>query len=355
MFFLGGLSTPDFHHPLLGPVLRIEPEMMIKPEVTPNLLSTGGEWGGLQHAALVLAERFPFKRREYLHHMPKAFTRTMAQESSIMFAKAMTTAATRAFRESKRGRADIEMAFVMAHLQIERWREALLWTYVVAKLGGQDGVLGVEARKQLRKTLRVSKGNEGDGLIYEKRQRSTLQDIEDLSYRAGWEVALHTKNYFSSFDGHIPSSKKVLHNGAPKRCIFSISQCLPKDFFANDDEVSAVDVFRTMAFEKPGCGDCLIDALVNQSGERGLSAFFPSADALFFPPKDQEPHMWQRPEPILPLTPTWQEADFSMAHNVRTGQDEWKGVRPRADGAVRMREWCVKLLSRYTYTYGESF
>ncbi|KLT42962.1 hypothetical protein CC85DRAFT_244958 [Cutaneotrichosporon oleaginosum] len=354
MFFLGGLSTSDFHHPLLGPVLRIEPEMMIKPEVLPDLLSASGEWGGLQHAALVLADRFPYKRREYLHHMPKAFTKTMAHESSIMFAEQMTTAATRAFRESKRGRADIEMAFVMAHLQIERWREGLLWTYIVAKLGGQDGLLREDARDQFRKTLRVPKGNEGDGLMYQKRKRSTLQDVEDMAYGAGWENALHTRMYFSSFDGHIPASKKVLHNGEPKHCIFSVSQCLPENFFSSGEEVSAVDVFKTIAFEKPGCGDCLIDVLVNQSGERGLSAFFPSADALYFPPKDQPPRMWERPEPILPLTPTWKEADFSMAYNVRTGQDAWKGVRPRADGAVRMREWCVKLLSRYTYTYGRT-
>ncbi|BEJ12056.1 hypothetical protein CspHIS471_0205160 [Cutaneotrichosporon sp. HIS471] len=354
MFFLGGLSTADFHHPLLGPVLRLEPEMMIKDEVPSNLLTAGGEMGGLQHAALLLSARFARRKREYLHHMPKAFTKTMAQESSIMFAQSMTLAGTRAFRQSKRGRADISAAFMTAHLQIERWREGLLWTYIVAKLGGQDGVLRANARDQLRKVLRLQKGKEGDGLMFEKIKRSTLQDVEEMSYRARWEQALHTQYYFSSFDGHMPSSKKILHNGDTKHCIFSISQCLPKDFFSNDEDVSAVDVFRTLAFELDGCGDCLIDVLINESGERGLSAFFPSADALYFPPKDQSKRMWERSEPMLPLTPTWEEANFSLAYNVRTGQDGWKGVRPRTDGAVRMREWCVKMLSRYTYTYGRT-
>lgn len=355
MFFLGGLSTSDFHHPIMGTVIRLEPEMGVKPEVTPNLLSTGGEWGGLQHAGLLIAERFPYRKREYLHHMPKAFTKHVAHEASIMFAPQMTLASTRAFRESKRGRADIENAWVMSHLQIERWREGLLWTYIVAKLGGQDGMLGADARDAFRKALRVPKGNEGDGLIIEKIKRSTLQDMEDISYRAGWEEPFHAQYYFSSFDGHLPGTKAVLHNGAAKRCVFTINQCLPKDFFANDELHKAADVFRSLAYEKPGCGDCLIDALINQSGPRGMSAFFPTADALYFPPKDQPKGMWERAEPILPLTPTWEEADFSIEANVRTGQDAWKGATTRKDGAVHLREWCVKLLSRYSYIYGESW
>ncbi|GMK54374.1 hypothetical protein CspeluHIS016_0109600 [Cutaneotrichosporon spelunceum] len=354
MFFLGGLATSDFHHPLVGPVLRIEPEMLIKTEVGANLLSSGGELGGLQHAALLLSSRFAYKKREYTHHMPKAFTKTMVHESAVMFAQSMTVAGTRVFRQSKRGRADISAAFLGAHLQIERWREGLLWKYIVAKLGGQDGLLRANARDQLRKIFRLQKGNEDDTIVIEKIKRSTLRDVEELSDRAGWEQPLHTHYYFSSFDGHLPSSKMVLHQGHPKHCVFSVSQCLPEGFFSSDEDVSAVDVFRTMAFEKHGCGDCFIDALVNESGERGLSAFFPSADALYFPPKDQPPRMWERSEPMLPLTPTWEEADFTMAYNVRTGQDAWKGVRARTDGAVRMREWCVKMLSRYPYTYGRT-
>lgn len=354
MYFLRALSTADFHHPLMGPVIRLEPEMYIKPEVTPNLLSTGGEWGGLQHASLLISERYPRKRREYLHHMPKSFTKLIAQEAVIMFGKQMTVATTRAFRESKRGRADIEMAFVMSHLQIERWREALLWTYIVAKLGGQDGMLGAQARDEFRKALHVTKGNEGDGLIIQKIKRSTLKDVEQIAQDAGWEEPFHAEYYFSSFDGHMPRTKAILHNGVTKQCIFTIAQCLPPDFFANDTPHKATDVFRALTFEKPGCGDCLIDALINQSGERGMSAFFPTGDALYFPPKNQTKGMWERSEPILPLTPTWQEADFSIEANVRTGQDAWKGATTRSDGAVHLREWCVKLLSRYAYIYGES-
>lgn len=355
MFFLGSLSTSDFHHPIMGTVIRLEPEMGVKPEVTPNLLSTGGEWGGLQHAGLLISERFPRRKREYLHHMPKASNKLIAHEASIMFAPQMTLASTRAFRESKRGRADIENAWVMGHLQIERWREALLWTYIVAKLGGQDGMLGEDARDQFRKTLRVPKGNEGDGLIFEKRKRSTLQDMEDITNQAGWEQPFHAQYYFSSFDGHLPGTKAILHDGATKRCVFTIKQCLPKDFFENNDLHKATDVFKEITYTKAGCGDCLIDALINQSGPRGMSAFFPTADALFFPPKDQPKGMWERSEPILPLTPTWDEADYSIEANVRTGQDAWKGSQtPRADGAVRMREWCVKLLSRYAYIYGRT-
>jgi 3-O-alpha-D-mannopyranosyl-alpha-D-mannopyranose xylosylphosphotransferase len=69
-------------------------------------------------------------------------------------------------------------------------------------------------------------------------------------------------------------------------------------------------------------------------------------------PEDRPKPAWDRTEPILPMTDRWADADFSLASNVRKGQDVWDGIEPRLDGGVRLREWCVKLLSRYAYTYG---
>ena len=115
-------------------------------------------------------------------------------------------------------------------------------------------------------------------------------------------------------------------------------------------------MFRHLTFGEPDCGDCLISALVTMSGERGLEAFFPDTDMIYHPPTpppNAEPVMWQREEPMLPLTRTWQEADFSIANVVKVGQDHWTGLKVREDGGVNMRQWCMKLLSRYAYVFGE--
>ena len=63
--------------------------------------------------------------------------------------------------------------------------------------------------------------------------------------------------------------------------------------------------------------------------------------------------MWERDEPILPMTGHWEDADFSVANVVRPGQDVWAGDEGRGNGTVSLRDWSIKLLSRYAYTVGK--
>ena len=49
--------------------------------------------------------------------------------------------------------------------------------------------------------------------------------------------------------------------------------------------------------------------------------------------------------PVLPVTDTWQAADFSLTSVI--GESE-------APGAVNLRQYTVRLLARYLYVSGES-
>lgn len=111
-------------------------------------------------------------------------------------------------------------------------------------------------------------------------------------------------------------------------------------------------MFTHLAFERPECGDCLITALVKASGERGLAAFLPEEDQVFQPEQEEEKGTWRSSEPILPLTSSWKDGNFSLKANVKAGQDIWDGFEAREDGGVNLRAWCIKLLSRYNYIYG---
>ena len=192
------MTSSDFHHPLLGSVLRLDPtpSILVKPQLSPNLFSTAGEWGGLQHASLLLSNRFPKQSRMYLHHMPKSLSRSLVHEASIMFAGELTTASTRGFRESKRGLADIEMAWLVTHLRIERWREALLWAWVVGRVGGASGLWGLEARKEIRSILGLDEGIEGSEAVMIKGNRTTLDDSRKFTIETGWEAAKASEYLF---------------------------------------------------------------------------------------------------------------------------------------------------------------
>ena len=50
----------------------------------------------------------------------------------------MAAAATHPFRETKSLDADPSMMFMLVHFVVERWREALLWSWVVGKHGGTE-------------------------------------------------------------------------------------------------------------------------------------------------------------------------------------------------------------------------
>ncbi|WVQ83148.1 hypothetical protein IAT38_005286 [Cryptococcus sp. DSM 104549] len=354
MFLLKTLSTSDFRHPLGGNLLRLDPGLTVPEFMTPKQLSDSGEWGALQHANQLLSARFSPLRRMYMHHLPKVQSRALLHEASVMWAGELSLAATRGFRESKKGAGDVEMAWLITHLRVERWREALLWSWVVAKVGGVDGVWAEEEKDALRKVLGLKDG-EGEGMkrvqVERQVERSTLSDLGGLMDQAGWEGPKATHYEFSSLDGHLPP-----HPDTPPspQCTFQLDLCLPPSFFSPSQTFSASDLFTRFAFEHPDCGTCLIDALVAASGKRGIEAFLPAPDAVFFPPgtEEGEEGMWRRSEPMLPLVGRWQDGDFGLGANVRRGQDVWEGAKEREDGGVELRRWVVKLLSRYNYIYG---
>ncbi|KAL1405386.1 hypothetical protein Q8F55_009017 [Vanrija albida] len=349
MFNLQIMSPTDYHHPVLGAVHRLAPGLTVEPKIDPKLLDNSGEWGGLQHAAYLIAQRFTGRKRMYEHHVPKAMSRSLTHEATVMFAETFAKSTTRSFRESRRGVGDIEMTWLVTQLQIERWREALLWSFIVARVGGPSGKWGDGARDELRRVFGLEEGNEGDVVVVETDRRETIVDVPNLDRHGGWDDPKNSFYRWSSFDGHLPPDPEVVKE---RKCYFSIMQCLPRNFFQHSTEFDADELFTAFAFEKPSCGDCLINALVTASGIRGLSAFLPAEDAVYYPAKEAPAGMWQRSEPMLPLTPTWRGANFSMEANVRRGQDVWEGAPERPDGGVSLRNFSVKLLSRYAYVFG---
>jgi 3-O-alpha-D-mannopyranosyl-alpha-D-mannopyranose xylosylphosphotransferase len=131
-----------------------------------------------------------------MHHMPKSLTRSLVQEASVMFAEDLTMAATRTFRESRRGVADVEIAWLVSHLGVERWREALLWSWAVAKVGGAKGIWGKEAREEVRRVMGVKEGQVGGNVKITRGERKTLEDIERVTKQAGWELPEKTTYLF---------------------------------------------------------------------------------------------------------------------------------------------------------------
>lgn len=109
---------------------------------------------------------------------------SLVQEASTIWAKDMSLAATRGFRESTQGMGDVEMAALVAYLRVERWREALLWIWVVAKVGGEKGFWDESARREVVDVL--GEGIEGGDVMVHKRERQTKRDAQRIMRDLGW-------------------------------------------------------------------------------------------------------------------------------------------------------------------------
>lgn len=92
-------------------------------------------------------------------------------------------------------------------------------------------------------------------------------------------------------------------------------------------------LFKQIAFERPECGNCLIAALLRISGHKGFEAFLPPASPFVGDSDDSSAPGVSR---VLPITRTWEEADFSL-----------RSVLPRD---TDLRQFCVRLLQRYPWT-----
>jgi len=144
------------------------------------------------------------------------------------------------------------------------------------------------------------------------------------------------------------------HEDEDQFCLFSLKTCLPVGFFTNDSvSYSAEDMFIHMAFVEPECGDCMIKALITASGVRGLDAILPHPEQTAVP-EERQRKRWERSEPMLPLVDRWQLGNFSLYSVIRPNQDQWEGTDRSVDGSINLRQWSIKLLSRYAYVLGES-
>ena len=89
-----------------------------------------------------LGNRFGARQRPYVVHEAKSASVAILHEISAIWLTQVEVSATHPFRETLHGESDFSMMFLMVHFVVERWREALLWSWTVAKHGGLDDSWG---------------------------------------------------------------------------------------------------------------------------------------------------------------------------------------------------------------------
>ncbi|KAF8607028.1 hypothetical protein BDV93DRAFT_520623 [Ceratobasidium sp. AG-I] len=345
VFFSRDLSARDFYMAEHGIVMRMQNYITISPD--PEVPQHDGlEWESLQYSNWLLSNRFGTRHRPYPTHLAKTLSIPMLQEVSQAWSEETLLVESRPFRGMKHmdwfgtgeshitgGSADMYMVFLEHHWVVERWREALLWSWVVGR--GQHRAANHHESNADAWTKSIAReawkelGGSADKSVLEVRRarRGTLDKANE------WAGTQATTLTFSSLDGY-PYSEGMGETGWVSEgdvCEINFDHC-----FNNHD--SASRTFQRVAFEEPtACGDCIIRALINKSGERGLEAFLPPASS-------ESSRTWQGGAAKLPVSARWQDTNFQLSSVLGSKNIEQADVKT----------FVLQMLQRYRFVLGET-
>ena len=246
---------------------------------------------------------------------------------------------------------------------MERHREALLWSFLVAKLDvNGDGQLDNYERRRAYELM----GTDGKIDIVAHLSKRTTSDpasIKQALESTSFPLPKSARYIFSSFDGHIlnqpsanftretgheitrepihlwqPSSEENSKLFSSEYCRVKMSTCWPQI-----DSVS--DIFTHIAFEEPTCGDCLVSYLVEQSGDAGLEAFLPDTTTPLIEAVDPEQQS---------IIPDWVPAHLSIENDWRSIDFSLSSVAAINRRGWNRRAFSVHLIQRYNYVAGDA-
>lgn len=154
-----------------------------------------GEWRPLKYSNYLLSERFGRRKRPYMVHVAKSISPSILREVATIWSSEFAETSSHRFR----GERDVYTTFLHGHYIVERWRELLLWSWIVGRIGNDDDSLGEEERTRLWIETGGSE-NLNEFLVLLK-MRSTLekQRVKEALEDAGEQQPAATEYIFCAF------------------------------------------------------------------------------------------------------------------------------------------------------------
>jgi hypothetical protein len=306
----------------------------------------------LTYANWLLDRRFGERARPYLAHQAKVISSPLLDEAASVWPSELEETAGVRFRG--RGN-EVNTLFLATHYVLEKHREALLWSYFMARMDSSgNGTYTLQDRGRIiaefAEAPNVVLLDNKEFRVYRPSRTSPIADrAEQFLEAAGVSRPRQTKYQFTSADGYalLPASQSISawpnyatenSSGQVHAAILNMEKCFGSSDFGSEDyggDSASQTLFQGMAFRHPECGDVAIEILLGRSEVAGLDAFLPAATAQ----PTQE--LQKVPLPLLGgPSKQWDAADFSLASSMRKG---WQA-----------RDYAVRLLQRYSYAIGHT-
>ncbi|KAI0718280.1 hypothetical protein C8T65DRAFT_737499 [Cerioporus squamosus] len=331
-FYMTSTLTPfTFYTQQYGVVLRMQQDMTVSPDWPDDRAK--GEWRSMGISNYLLSKRFGRRERPYVQHEAKSVSFAMLQEIALIWPSWLAKSATHAFRETKAGEGDFYQMFVFAHFIVERAREALLWSWVVGRIGGIDDSWG--SAEFDRAWAELGGGWEGDHspeIHVESGVRDTLHmdRVRDYLKQGGIEGNFRTDYHFSSLDGFAYNPYGVRGEGG--------WPAYPADPPEDEKNKHSCTIKRDECFDIQGAD--VIVSLVKASGSLGLSAFLPHPERTS-PSSDERAPDESATIPHLPLVDDWHDGGTSSMFERMLNLQQVRGMLAAIDRNEDLALLCI--------------
>jgi hypothetical protein len=172
--------------------------------------------------------------------------------------------------------------FAAFHYSIERFREALLWSFIMLKSDTNgDGYLDWSERQVLLDAIRPGRKSTAGEDAYTpvstaKGRERIFYQVDKMQERAGLQPPLSNANVlWTSLDGPETIRDVKCHN-------FHIDNCFAESFDApvsdasyRNPDFTTANIFAQLSRREPKCGDCVIKFMLS-TAPRGLEPLLPS-------------------------------------------------------------------------------
>jgi len=235
-------------------------------------------------------------------------------------------------------------------VHFERHREALLWSFLVAK-GDVDGNNYLDEWELNELLDTITTDWDAQQIKVPLPARDTLKNDNAMLMldTIKFPRPAQTRYQFSSRDGYAdyrprPGSWPAVYgpSRATEFCSIDLPKCFP-EAYQQGGQVHVNTLMKRVAFAEKQCGDCIIFQLMNVAGKAGLEPFLPNASAFPVPDYDivkDDGSPSNALTPFLPVGPRWENLDYTLG-NV-------KSITGWSDESNR-REFAMKLIQRYNY------
>ncbi|KAH8666537.1 hypothetical protein BX600DRAFT_497336 [Xylariales sp. PMI_506] len=277
--FLGRPAAPsDFFSPLFGTVIAFKNDQYNVKKPLSDVPSFG-EKPFAHYTSYLLNRRFGERPRKVQAHFGHSISRSVMKEALASFPQPAAEGACQRFR----GEAAYQIYpwYSHTHYLIERFREVLLWSFVMSRSDADgNGYLDWSERKIIIDALQP--GWQELAAVDASKPAPRSQVRERMYYQlpkvlesAGLKPPQANADVlWTSLDG--PETIRNI-----KCDNFVVSKCFPESFTSSASDASSANpdfstsnVFSRLASEHPECGDCLIKFMLN-STPRGLEPLLP--------------------------------------------------------------------------------